>query len=131
MLQWLSPDNPTGNRGLGARISRLFAMESYTVEQLVNIAEMMLKTDPEHGNAALADDDARAALYTACTDVASVASARGVETLLESVMEAHAERAISGGGKDYTKEDVEEGSLRWRREIEEKTPSIAGPSVGT
>jgi hypothetical protein len=130
MLQWLSPDNPTGNRGLGARISRLFAMESYTVEQLVGIAEVMMKTDPEHEGAALADDDARAALYTACSDVASVASARGVETLLQAVLEAHAQRGIVGGGKDYTKEDIEEGAFAWRQEIEAKKPGAAAFAKG-
>ena len=136
MLRWLDAGNSKGNRGLGARISRHFAMANYSVDELVDIAQMMLATKPAFGKATLADDDARAALRAACTKIAAMdpetkyANARGVEDLLGCVKTEHAWRGVRCGCTKYTKEEIEKGVRLWQDEIEDDTlPVAAGPST--
>jgi len=120
MMDWLSPGNATGNKGLDGRISETFEMPGYSEEELMQIADLMLQR-PAH-QATLATPQARTQLQACVNDISKMLNsqnARAVEQVLNYVKREHGVRMVLGGhkgvsGNVYTEADVDAGVKAWR-----------------
>ena len=124
MMDWLSYNNAKGNNGLSGRFSETFEMLCYSEDELIEIADLMLKR-PCHNGATLATL-ARTKLRSFVKDIAAMPdrdsqNARAVEKVLDNVKREHGARVVECGltevlgGIEYTEADVDAGVEAWRR----------------
>ena len=132
MEKWLLPTNPKGDPGLGDRLSKRYVMERYNENELVKIAESMLRNSDGQHRTSLADPAAREALRLVCREIyeqPDSSNARDVEFLLQDVKAACDHRWEKGDGLSadcpYTASDVKAGAMAWR---ERRGGSGAGSS---
>ena len=144
MKSWLSPKNRHGNPGLVSRFNHHVLMHPYNADELMLIADLMMKTKSRMRSSAgitasLEPGGARDKLKTFAGEILKMedsVNARSMERLLEAVCDAYRNRCVAKGLDSsamlLSEGDVSQGYDNWMENVKASRPppKVVGSSGG-